>query len=105
MLVTNDKIIYVDVDWTLLIPSEDDLIIPDSPNVPLVEKIKEWYKDGYTIVVWTSNSRGVVRAEEAVILCQLEDYVDFCLPKPYKIVDDDHLEYYSTIDPVTLKWR
>ena len=37
--------------------------------------------------------------------CGIQEEVNYVMPKPTVIVDDDHLEYYSIIDPITLKWR
>lgn len=92
-----NKVIYIDVD--------DCLIIDSHPNEQLIQKIMQWSMDGISIIVWTSNPLGVNHAREAVKKCGLSYYVDICLPKPYTIVDDDHLEYYNVIDPLTLKWR
>jgi len=99
----NNKIIYIDVDWTLLLPSEG-CFIPTTPNEKLIEKIKAWKLDGHTIIVWTSNPKGVKWAKDAVKICEIEGWVDLCLPKPKVIVDDEHLEY-KTIDPVTLELK
>ena len=101
----NDDVIYIDVDETLLIPSSPELFFPQEPNLPLIAKIKEWKKAGRQIIVWTSNGNGVQHAINSVKKCGIEDYVDLCLPKPAVIVDDDHLEYYSTIDPISLNYK
>jgi hypothetical protein len=102
--ITNN-VIYIDVDETLLIPASPELFIPTEPNLKLIEKIKKWKAEGKSIIVWTSNGGGVEWAIDAVKRCNIEEYVDLCLPKPYTIVDDDHLEYYSTIDPITLEFK
>ena len=92
-----DGAIYIDVD--------DTLIIDDSPNLPLIDLMKRWKSEKRPIIVWTSNFQGVNWAIDKVKLLGIEDLVDICLPKPNMIVDDDTLEYYSTIDPKTLEWR
>ena len=91
----NDNVIYVDVDQTL--------IVSMAPNFELIDKIREWKAKGRSIIVWTSNADGVAHAIKAVKFCEIEDLVDLCLPKPHTIVDDDHLEYYKIIDPITLE--
>lgn len=96
--------IYVDVDETLYLPA-DGCFVPRDPNYPLIEKIKEWHSEGRDIIVWTSNSAGVQWAKDAVKNLGLEPYVKLCLPKPHTIVDDDHLEYYHVIDPITLTYK
>jgi hypothetical protein len=98
-----DSVIYIDVDETLIIPAEN-CFVPHDPNLKLIEKIKEWKDNGRQIIVWTSNGNGVRHAINVVKSLGLEDYVDICLPKPRTIVDDDHLEYYNIIDPITLEW-
>lgn len=105
MIEIRDKVVYIDVDFTLLLPASPDLFIPTEVNHKLVEQIKKWKETGWSIIVWTSNSKGVSWAREAVVICNIEDYVDLTLPKPHTIVDDDHLEYYKIIDPITLMPR
>ena len=96
-----DDVIYIDVDETLLLSNE--LVTSKDLNLSLIEKIKEWKEEGKSIIVWTSNSGGKAWADKAVEICGIEDYVDLTLPKPHIIVDDDHLEYYQIIDPITLE--
>ena len=97
MTILDDNCIFIDVD--------DTLIIRMTPNFELIEKIKEWKRSGRTIIVWTSNADGVSHAVKAIDYCGITELVDFVLPKPRTIVDDDHLEYYQVIDPETLEWR
>lgn len=96
-ILKNNNIVFIDVDQTL--------IIKMSPNFELIEKIREWKSKGRGIVVWTSNTGGYEHAVKAVKFCGIEDLVDLVMIKPYTIVDDDHLEYYQTIDPETLTWK
>jgi len=100
-----DNVIYIDVDETLLLPDNEDTFVPCKPNYPLIGMIKEWKKAGRSIVVWTSNGDGVEHARKIVRELDIERYVDLCLPKPMTIVDDDHLEYYRVIDPITFESR
>ena len=95
MFILPDNCIFIDVD--------DTLIIEAKPNYKLIEKIKEWKDKKKTIILWTSNSDGVKHAVKAARFCRIEDEVDFIMPKPYVIVDDDHLEYYRIINPLTLE--
>lgn len=105
MIVVKDRVYYVDVDQCLINVEDKhgNIILPI--NYKLIDKIKEWNSEGSIIIVWTSNGEGVTHAEKTVLSLGLKSYVFLCLPKPYTIVDDDHLEYYNTIDPVTLKYR
>lgn len=100
---SEDDFVYVDVDFTLLLPQDVDLFIPDSVNHKLVEKIKDWHSYGRKIIIWTSNTQGREHCRRAAKLCGIYDLVHDFLPKPYLIVDDDHLEYYRTMDPITLE--
>lgn len=93
----NENCVFVDVDQTL--------IIKMAPNYELIEKIREWKDKGRKIVVWTSNTDGVKHAIKAIDFCGIREEVDVVMAKPNTIVDDDHLEYYNTIDPETLEWR
>jgi len=104
MMILDDNCIFIDVDETLLIP-EEGCFVPRDVNQPLVEKIKEWKDQGRTIIVWTSNPDGVEHCKKAIYQCGIQEEVNYVMPKPTVIVDDDHLEYYSIIDPITLKWR
>lgn len=99
----NDNVIYIDVDETLILRPDDNSSI-QTPNLKLIKKIKEWKEQGRSIIVWTSNAEGVEHAYWAVKFCEIEDLVDLILPKPHVIVDDDHLEHYSIIDPITLEY-
>lgn len=98
-----DDVVYIDVDYTLLLPEDVELFIPDSANKKLVEKIIKWHSEGRTIIIWTSNTRGVQHCKDAAKLCGIEDYIYDYLPKPKLIVDDNHLEYYRTMDPITFE--
>ena len=99
MFVSNDSCVYIDIDDTLIIHTDKGSVV----NVKLMEKIRDWKSKGRTIIVWTSNTGGIKYAKQMLAMCDIE--VDAVLPKPYTIVDDDHLEYYSIIDPITLEFR
>lgn len=105
MFILDDDCIFIDVDETLILPAAEGCFVPKIPNLKLVEKIKEWKDKGRSIVVWTSNPDGVEHCVKAIDLCKIRDEVDYVMPKPRTIVDDDHLEYYNIIDPITLDWR
>lgn len=104
MKVFDDKIIYVDIDETLLIP-ENGCFEPSIINKELVELLKEYKSKGWTIACWTSNPKGVEWVQEIVHRARIESIVDLALKKPFKIIDDDHLEYYDIIDPITFETR
>ena len=74
-------------------------------NHPLIKKLREWHSEGWTLIVWTSNYDGSSHAKEWVEKCGLEDIVFSVQIKPFKIVDDDTLEYYKVIDPKTLSYK
>jgi hypothetical protein len=105
MQILDDDCIFIDVDETLIIPENEECFVPKKPNLKLIEKIREWKDKGRTIIVWTSNPDGVKHCKKAIYLCGIEEEVNFVMPKPRTIVDDDHLEYYNIIDPITLEWR
>ena len=105
MFILDDNCIFIDVDETLLIPPSPELFVPTEPNLKLVEKIKEWSKAGKSIVVWTSNPNGTSHCLKAIDKCRINPYIKAVMRKPSIIVDDDHLEYYSIIDPITLEYK
>lgn len=72
------RVIYVDVDGTLLLKGQW--------NLELVEWLKGKHAEGYEIVVWTS--RGKAHAELAVEQTGLAGVVSAALAKPGVIVDD-----------------
>lgn len=92
-----DGAIFIDVD--------DTLIIEGNSNLKLIDKMKDWKLSGRDIIVWTSNFSGVEHAHKIVNSLGIQDIVDLILPKPTTIVDDDHLEYYNIIDPITLEYK
>ncbi len=72
------RVIYVDVD--------DTLLINNRINSALVRWIILKSAEGYVINVWSM--RGEQAAEEAVEQCKLSAVVTACLSKPGYIVDD-----------------
>jgi len=98
-----DDFVYVDVDFTLILPHDVGLLIPESVNHELVAQIKKWHSEGRNIIIWTSNPDGREHCRKAAKLCGIEEYIYDYLPKPRLIVDDDHIEYYRTMDPITLE--
>lgn len=98
-----DDFVYIDVDFTLVLPQDVGLLIPDSVNHPLVDKIRKWHSEGRNIIIWTSNPDGREHCRKAARLCGIYDLIYDFLPKPILIVDDDHIEYYRTMDPMTLE--
>ena len=96
--ITSDDYLWVDVDWTLLVPV-NGAFMPTVPNSELIDWLRHSHKQGKRIIVWTSNSKGKSWAEEAIKICDIEDIVEDCYPKPKFIVDDDDL-HYSIISPM-----
>jgi hypothetical protein len=100
LTIKSDKIIFCDVDDTLLFwgnnPDEYDTQFTDPrdgevffcrPNWALVKKLKKHKQiSKMPIVVWSQS--GWQWAEAAVKLLDLEDTVDIVCSKPYKYYDD-----------------
>jgi histidinol phosphatase-like enzyme len=96
----NDKIIYIDCDDTLVLQdfkSEEhqrDLIAFNDfgkikwmpPNKKVVDDLKRYKKQKYTIVVWSQQGGGW--AKEVVTKLGLEKYVDLVISKPLVFIDD-----------------
>lgn len=106
MFVLDDNCIFIDVDDTLILSKEGVLLEDYSEiNHNLIQKIREWKDNNRVIIVWTSNSGGVGHAVNVINRVGIRDEVDYVMPKPVTIVDDDHLEYYNIIDPRTLEYK
>ncbi len=101
VLKSKKKVIYVDVDDTLIswdsvyLPSTGKIQVTDidgtifyfKPNTNLIERIKKHKKVGKeTIVVWSQS--GWQWAEIVVTALGLEDYVDLVISKPDIYYDD-----------------
>lgn len=106
MLEIPNKTLFVDVDSTLIRYMDDEFdkskVIP---NNQLISKLQQYKDKGYFLMVWTSNSGGIEHAKWAIELCGISDLIDAVSPKPATIIDDDHLEYYTIIDPWTFESR
>lgn len=103
----SDKNKYIDVDETLIKRSENnnyDFILDGKMfiiNKILVNKIKEWHKDGYYIVIWTSNALGESWARQVCRKLKINKYVNKKLFKPQEIIDDSPLNewYFKFTNP------
>lgn len=80
----SSKIIYVDVDDTLCLWSENNAsYIPSFKHIELIKKFK---LRGHTVVVWSAG--GWEWAERIVKEMQLEKYVDLVCSKSDWYIDD-----------------
>jgi len=111
--VKSNKILYCDVDGTLLMyngndgsfsaidkqsiaikcpftENRDDHAVAKyyylRPNHNTIQYLKDYKAMGYTIVVWSAASW--VWAEAAVKALKLEDIVDYVMSKPDVVIDD-----------------
>lgn len=99
-VIKNETIVMYDVDDTLVLwhhPNKDTrgitfvdphdqthhCLVPHDKHIKL---LKDFKARGYTIFVWSGG--GFDWAETVVKTLGLEDYVDFCMTKPTKWVDD-----------------
>lgn len=74
------KVIYVDVDGTLLIGK------PAKPNTKLIEFLHTKRSEGFDLVLWST--RGEAHAREAACVCGTTDMFRAILSKPGYIIDD-----------------
>lgn len=74
------KVIYVDVDGTLLIGK------PAKPNLKLLGFLDVKKSEGFELVLWST--QGKAHAENAARLCGREDLFAHILSKPGYIIDD-----------------
>lgn len=96
-IVTNEFMVFFDVDETLVMHSLDNkdvhVVDPyDQTDLYLTEHkkhvklLKDHKARGYYVVVWSAN--GWRWAKEIVTQLALESYVDEIMTKPIKVVDD-----------------
>lgn len=92
--------VFVDCDDTLIMwssnpyykPSEArelqfmNYLVTVSPNDSNIAKVKEFYKKGYEIIIWSAT--GKEWAELVVKTLHLENHIDYCLAKPDFYIDD-----------------
>lgn len=91
---------YFDVDDTLVIwgSKSEDLLAFDNngmiemlqPNWEVIRFLKETKRHGGTVIVWSKG--GWDWAMEVVKTLKLEEYVDLCITKPTRYVDDLHCD-------------
>jgi len=99
-VIKNELICCFDVDDTLLMWEHKNketagvyfkdphdgamhLLVPHKKHIKLLKDLKS---RGYTIIVWSGG--GYAWAKAVVETLKLEDYVDFCMSKVTKYVDD-----------------
>ena len=73
-----DRVIFVDIDGTLLIDGQVDEAI-----IKFLEKEK---KDGFMIILWSS--RGLDYATDIAKKFEITQVFNFIIPKPAYIIDD-----------------
>jgi predicted HAD superfamily phosphohydrolase YqeG len=82
--IKGDRILYCDVDDTLIMWNETHASY--KANETHIKLIKEHKLRGHTIVVWSAG--GCEWAERIVIELGLEEYVDLVICKPSWFCDD-----------------
>ena len=97
-IIDSDRIVYVDIDNTLVLWSEGNYRV----NPYVVTKLKEFKRRGHTVVGWSAG--GVKWAVQAIRDCHLEEYFDLCVSKPDWYIDDltaeEFLHETKRIDPI-----
>lgn len=101
-VINNDHVICFDVDDTLImwncVPFDEDSgavqifdvdqkfsawVIPHQEHIDLLKRYKA---KGKVVIVWSQS--GFEWVECVVKALKLEEYVDFCMTKPEKYIDD-----------------
>lgn len=104
-LIENENVVFCDVDETLVVwdkeyqhekVSRDNEIILKDPytgdtlylqrHMPHIRLLKQYKGRGFTIIVWSK--AGCKWSEEVVKKLGLEEYVDYCMTKPDRYLDD-----------------
>lgn len=95
-IIENQNVVTVDIDNTLFMHTGqgvDEIINPysqlpklGSPHIEHFELMKEYKGRGFFVVVWSA--AGVLWAKQVIEFYGLEDYVDLCMTKPNRYVDD-----------------
>jgi hydroxymethylpyrimidine pyrophosphatase-like HAD family hydrolase len=98
-VIETEKTIFYDMDDTLIMhtkhisPLEQKVTIDFyGENIDFavhtdhVKLLKNYKARGFTIFGWSGN--GYKHAENVIKALNLEDYVDFVLTKPYRVIDD-----------------
>lgn len=83
-VLESDKCLWVDVDDTLIMWSEDHG--GWSPHEEHIALVKQFHARGQKIVVWSAG--GVEWAVKAIEWLKLENYVDLVVSKPAWFIDD-----------------
>ena len=101
IVIKNEDIVAFDVDDTLILwfsncdPSEKiDIISPGSgikkmalkPHKRHIDLLKEYKGRGMTVIVWSAGGYGWAQA--VVEALGLEEFVDYVMTKPCKLIDD-----------------
>lgn len=93
--ISNENIICVDVDDTLLMWEGQDW----TPNHGNIDALIREHKRGKFVIVWSR--AGGEAARRAVKALKLEQYVDMTMAKPGRVLDDKepnswlHRSYYK----------
>lgn len=103
-LIENEEVIFFDVDETLIFFNgvgrfahndsikvnyygEERMVSPHKEHISFLKSLKA---RGHTIFVWSHN--GNKWANEVIQKLGLVKYVDFCMTKPHRVVDDSKIE-------------
>lgn len=105
-VIKSTRIVYVDVDDTLVFSPREDTDLPLLPgykevtvrgikwfaHVGHINMLKDFKGRGHTVVVWSQG--GVEWAEMVVKALLLEDKVDLVIDKPDWYIDDKPVTYW-----------
>lgn len=96
-IIDNENTVYIDCDETLIMHDLSlsgekvtmdfygevrDFVIHDEH----VKLVKNYKARGFTVFVWSGN--GYRHAQKVVDTLNLNEYVDYVVTKPYRVIDD-----------------
>lgn len=97
-----EKIIYVDVDDTLIRSVGNKRI----PMIEVVRKVRQMYENGNLLYCWSSS--GAEYARTSAVELEIEDCFSGFLPKPQIMIDDQtpaEWRYLTVIHPNEIHTR
>lgn len=102
MKLTKEEVVYCDVDNTLVFSHEGDISVDYygelrfvRPHLEHIQFLKSLKARGCIIKVHSHN--GAQWAYNVCVALGLNDIVDECLTKPYKVIDDEPIEKWTRV--------